>query len=109
MGIIQYFKILQIVFRPKKLIKANYKPSKIKILKDNFQQSFKLHNYWKKNTHTRTQTHRYLHVHINARTRIRTCKHTHTHIDTIIYTQMYPYTHRLTEIYFNENKVYISK
>ena len=32
-GIIQNFKILQIIFRPKKLIKANYKPSKMKSLK----------------------------------------------------------------------------
>ena len=80
-GMIQYFKILQIVFRPKKLIKANYKPSKMKVLKDTFQQSFKLHNYWEqKHTHIRAQTHTYSHAHIDARTRIRTCKHTHTHI-----------------------------
>ena len=39
-GIIQHLKILQIVFRPKKLIKPNYKPSKMKVLKDTFQQSF---------------------------------------------------------------------
>ena len=32
-GIIQHFKILQIIFRLKKLIKANYKPSKMKSLK----------------------------------------------------------------------------
>ena len=31
-GIMQYFKIPQIVFRPKKLIKVNYKPSKMKVL-----------------------------------------------------------------------------
>ena len=30
--IMQYFKIPQIVFRPKKLIKVNYKPSKMKVL-----------------------------------------------------------------------------
>ena len=98
---IQYFKIRQIVFRPKNLIRANYKLSKMKVLKDTFQQSFKLHSYWKKHTYTRAQTHTYLHVHINTRMRIRTCKHTHTHIDTIIYTQTYPYRHRLTKIYFN--------
>ena len=54
-GIIQHFKILQIVFRLKKLIKFNYKPSKMKVLKDTFQQSFKLHIYWwelKKSTQT---------------------------------------------------------
>ena len=45
-GIIPHFKILQTVFRPKKLIKANYKPSKMKVLKDPFQQCFKLHIYW---------------------------------------------------------------
>ena len=77
-GIIHPFKILQIVFRLVKLIKANYKPSKMKDLKYTFQQSFKLHNYWGKNTCP--QTHTYSHVHINTCTRIRTCKHTHTHI-----------------------------
>ena len=35
-GIIQYFKMLQIVFRPKKVIKTNYKPSKMKVLKYTF-------------------------------------------------------------------------
>ena len=53
----------------------------MKVLKDNFQQSFNLHNHWeKKHTHTHTQTHTYSHVPINARTGIHTCKHTHTHI-----------------------------
>ena len=62
-GIIQYFKILQIVFRPKKLIKANYKPSKMKVLKDTFQQSFKLHNYWEqKHTHA----HKRIHIHMHT-------------------------------------------
>ena len=81
-GIMQHFKILQIVFRSKKLIKVNYKPSKMIVLKDTFQQSFRLHNYWelKKKKKTRTQTHTYSHVHINAHTRILTCKHAHTHI-----------------------------
>ena len=82
-GIMQYFRILQIVFRSKKLIKANYKPSKMKVLKYTFGQSFKLHNYRgkkTKNTQARAQTHTYSHVHINTRTRIRICKHTHTHI-----------------------------
>ena len=36
-GMIQHFKILQIVFRAEKLIKANYKPGKRKFLKDTFQ------------------------------------------------------------------------
>ena len=79
----QYFKKLQIVFKPRKLIKANYKPSKMKVLKDTFQHNFKLHNYWEKKhtyTNTRAQTHIYSYVRINARTRIRTWKHTHTHI-----------------------------
>ena len=49
--IIPILQILQIVFRPEKLIKANYKPSKMKVLKDIFQQSFKLPNYWEKHTH----------------------------------------------------------
>ena len=48
--------MLQIVFRAKKLIKDNYKPSKTKVLKDTFQQSFKLRIYWWE----------YLHVHINT-------------------------------------------
>ena len=73
-GTIQHLKTQQIVFRPKTLIKANYKRSKLKVLKDTFQQSFKLHNYWElKKTHTRPHT------------RIRTCKHTHTHIQTKLY------------------------
>ena len=50
-GIVQHFKKLQIVFRPKNLIKANYKLSKVevlkdKVLKDTIQQSFKFYNYW---------------------------------------------------------------
>ena len=69
MGIIQYFKILQIVFRPKKLIKANYKPSKMKVLKHNFQQSVKLHNYWeKKQKKTKKQTHTHERTHIHMYT-----------------------------------------
>ena len=57
-GIIQNFKILQTVFRPKKLIKANYKPSKMKVLEDTFQQSFKLHNCWEfKKKYSRTNAH----------------------------------------------------
>ena len=32
------------VFRPKKLIKANYNLSKMEVLKYTFQQSFKFHN-----------------------------------------------------------------
>ena len=94
----QHFKILQIVLRPKKLIKANYKPSKMDILKYTFQQSFKLHLYWwelkKKKAN---KPHTYLRVHINTHTHkhIRTSKHihtrTHAHIDyrpnyIIIYT-----------------------
>ena len=72
--IIQHLKILQIVFRPKKLIKANYKPSKMKVLKYTFQQSFKLQNYWeeKKNTHTI--------AHIFACTHKRTHAYTYTDI-----------------------------
>ena len=76
--IMQDLKILQIVFRPKKLIKPNYKPSKMKVLKDTFRPSFKLHNNWGKKTYTRTQTHTCSHVHINARTGIHICKRTHT-------------------------------
>ena len=45
-GMIQHFKMLQIVFTPEKLIKANCKPSKMKVLKDTFQQSFKIQIYW---------------------------------------------------------------
>ena len=58
-GIIQHFKILQVVFTPKKLIKANYKPSKMKVLKVTLL-------YVRVNTHT--------HKHIY------TTKHTHMHI-----------------------------
>ena len=35
--IMPILQILQIVFRPEKLIKANYKLSKMKVLKDTFQ------------------------------------------------------------------------
>ena len=56
-SVIQYLKILKIVFRPKKLIKANYKPSKMKVLQDTFQQSFKLHNYCQEKKHRRTNAH----------------------------------------------------
>ena len=84
-GIIQHFKILQDSFSSKKkLIKANYKPSKMKVLKDTFQQSFKLHIYWwELRIKKKAQTHTYLHVHINAHThkRISTCKYKHAHID----------------------------
>ena len=93
-GIIQHLKILQIVFRPKKPIKVNYKPSKMKVLKDTFQLSFKLHNYWEKNTHTHTFTNAhiftcthkctYVYMHMQA--------YTHAQIDIIVYAQTYPYT-----------------
>ena len=66
----------------------------MKILKDNFQQSFKLRNYWElKKTDAQTHTHQrtYAYVHMQP----------YTHIDTIIYTQTYPYTHRRAKIYFN--------
>ena len=69
-GIIQHFKILQIIFRPKKLIKAHYKPSKMNVLKDTFQQSFKLYIYWwelKKKKKKRTSAH------------IFACTHKHTY------------------------------
>ena len=60
-GRIPHFKILQTLFRPKELIKANYKPSKMKVLKDPFQQCFKLHIYWsefkKKEIKKRTNAH----------------------------------------------------
>ena len=77
----------------------------MKILKDTFQQSLKLHIYWwefKKSAQT--------HVHINTHTNkhIRLGKHTRMHVPMdyrpnymIIYIQTYPYRHRLTKIYFN--------
>ena len=98
-GIIHPFKILQIVFRLVKLIKANYKPSKMKDLKYTFQQSFKLHNYWGKNTCPQTHIFACTHKHMYAYTHMQA--YTHAHIDIIIYTQAYPCTHRLTKIYFN--------
>ena len=67
-GIIQHFKILQIVFRPKKLIKANYKPSIMKVLKDTFLQSFKLHIYrWELKKKKRPNSHIFV------------CTHKHTY------------------------------
>ena len=96
-GIIQHFKILQIAFKSKKIIKVNCKPSKTKALKDTFQQSFKLHNYWwelkrkeKKIfacTHKRTYAYASTHTHI--------CTQLHNYIQTNVPTQ------RLTKIYFN--------
>ena len=56
----------------------------MKVLKDTFQQSFKLHIYWwELRIKKKAQTHTYLHVHINAHThkRISTCKYKHAHID----------------------------
>ena len=93
-SIIQHFKILQIVFRSKKLNKANYKPSKMKVLKDTFRQSFKLHIYWWELKKKCVKTHTYLHVHINrhyAYAYMHKQAHTHVHIDyrpnyIIIYT-----------------------
>ena len=79
---IQHLKILQIVFRPKKLIEANYKPSKMKVLKDTFQQSFKLHIYWwelKKKKKKRTNAH------------IFACTHKHT-LRISIYAQASTHT-----------------
>ena len=51
----------------KKLIKANYKPNKMKVLKDTFQQSFKLHIYWWEFFKKRTNAH------------IFACTHKHTY------------------------------
>ena len=103
-GIIQDLKILQIVFRPKKLIKANYKLSKVKVLKDEalkdtFQQSFKFYNYWegKKmhncvytsgNTHARTNTH------------ISACTHKLTYADT----HMHVYSQKRNHIHIDREK-----
>ena len=76
----------------------------MKVLKYTFQQSFKLHNYWefmgKKNEKSTTIKRAHKRTHIACTHK---CKYaytimqayTHAHIDTIIYTQTYPYTHRL--------------
>ena len=82
-NIIHHFKILQKVFRPKKLIKANCKPSKLKVLKDIFQQSFKFHNWVKKNAYISACTHKRTYAY----------SHMHAYIQPHIYTQTYPYTH----------------
>ena len=86
----------------------------MKVLKDTFHQSFKLHNYWelkKKNAYIFACTHKRTcaYMHIEAYTQAHTGAHTIpyvdiipcAHIGTILYTQAYPYTHRLTKIYFN--------
>ena len=87
---------------PRKLIKVNYKPSIMKVLKDTFRQIFKLHNYWefKKKKNTRTNAHTFACTHKRTYAYTHMQAYTHAHIDTIIYTQTYPYTHRLTKIYF---------
>ena len=82
-GIIQHFKMLQIVFTPEKLIKANYKPSKMKVLKDTFQQSFKLQIYW-----WELEKKKCTNVHTFA------CTHKHT-LCISIYTQASTRTYRL--------------
>ena len=70
------------VFRLKRLIKVNYKPSKREVLKDTFQKSFEFHNYWvEKNAYMDIYKYKYIYA------------HGHKH------TQTYPYTHRLTRIY----------
>ena len=66
-GIVQHLKILLTVFTLKKLIKANYQPSRMKVSKDNSQQSFRFHNYWVKRS-------KYTHSHKYKRTHI--CMHT---------------------------------
>ena len=75
----QHFKILQIVFRPKKLSKVNYEPSKMKVLKDTFQQSFKLHKYWElKKKEKCAQTHTCSHKRIYAYMHSQAYTHAHT-------------------------------
>ena len=89
--IIQHLKMLQIVLRLKKLIKASYKTSKIKILKDTFQQSFKLHNYCEEKK-TRAQMHTYSHVHITS--------HAYTHMQAYTHaTYRHNYIHANVPIY----------
>ena len=86
--ITRHFKILQIVFRPEKLLKANHKPSKMEVLKDTFQQSFKLHIYWwelkKKRKKKRTSAHIFV------------CTHKHTfHISIYAQASTHTCTYRL--------------
>ena len=101
-GMTQHFKKLQIVFKPRKLIKANYKRRKMKVLKDTFQHNFKLHNYWEKKAHIHKHTRTNAHIFVCTDKRTYAYTHmqvyTHAHIGTIIYTQTFPYTHRLTKI-----------
>ena len=60
----------------------------MKLLKDTFQQSFMLHNYWELRKKARAQAHAYSHVHINAHTSIhtRTNRHNFIHTNVTIYT-----------------------
>ena len=71
-GIIEYLKIPQTVFRAKKLIKVNYKPSNMKFLKDTFQQSFKFHNYLVKKTYMHICKYKYKDAHKCTHTRMHT-------------------------------------
>ena len=68
--VMQHLKILQIVFRPKKLIKANYKASRMKVSKGTFRQSFKFHNYWVGKKAKKPYMHIYKYTHANKRTHI---------------------------------------
>ena len=56
----------------------------MKVIKDTFEQSFKLHDYWELKTKTKQKNTRknaqYSHVHINAHIRISSCNHPYTHI-----------------------------
>ena len=65
----------------------------MKVLKDIFQQSFKLHNYWEENTHTQTHAHIRMytqtHIGVYARASIhtRTYKHNFINTNAAIYIQ----------------------
>ena len=65
-GIMQHLKILETVFKPKKIIKTNYKPSKMKVSKDTFQHSFNFHNDWLKKAYMQIYKHTRTNAHISA-------------------------------------------
>ena len=81
-----YLKILQIVFRSKKLIKGNYQPSKLKVLKDTFKQSFTFRNDLLKKVYMQICKCKYKHPHkrISAYTHKR--KHTYAYMHAYTYT-----------------------
>ena len=71
-GIIEYLKIPQTVFRAKKLIKVNYKPSNMKVLKILFSRVLSFITTWRKKTYMHICKYKYKDAHKCTHTRMHT-------------------------------------